>query len=173
MNETLEYFRIGVIASTHGIRGAVKVYPTTDDPTRFKDLKEVILKKNKEELVLHPSQVSMQKGMVLVTFKEFDNINLVEPYVKGELYISREDAIPLEDDEFYVSDLMGLTVKTDDGRELGILSDVIPTGSNDVYEVKKSDGTSLLIPATRECIVNVDLLEGLITVHLLPGLEDL
>ena len=173
MKDKISYFRVGVITRTHGIRGAVLVFPTTDDPMRFHDLEEVILRKNKTELILHPDKVSMQKGMVLLHFKEYDNINDIEPYVKGELYISREEALPLEEGEFYISDLIGLRVKCDDGRSLGILSDVIPTGSNNVYEVKPENGKSIYVPAIKDCILSIDVEAGEALVHLLPGMEEL
>ena len=111
--------------------------------------------------------------MVLLHFKEYDNINDIEPYVKGELYISREEALPLEEGEFYISDLIGLRVKCDDGRSLGILSDVIPTGSNDVYEVKPENGKSIYVPAIKDCILSIDVEAGEALVHLLPGMEEL
>ena len=83
--------------------------------------------------------------------------------------ISREDAIPLEEGEYYIADLIGLSVETEDGEHLGELTDVIETGANDVYVVDKADG-QILIPAIKDCILDVDIVGGSMKVHLLPGL---
>lgn len=135
-----ELFRVGVISNTHGIRGEVKVYPTTDNVRRFDDLKEVILDTGKEQLNLHVTSVKYFKNMVILKFKEFDNINDIIPYKGMDLLVTRENAIPLEDGEYYIADIIGSKVITDEDKILGTLTDVLQTGANDVYVVKTKDG---------------------------------
>ena len=164
-------FRIGVITATHGLRGEVKVFPTTEDPGRYKKLEKTIAVGGAGETVLFVEQARFFRQYVIVKFKGIDRIEEAEPLVRRELYVTREDAIPLEEGEYYVADLIGLTVVTEDGEKLGILEDVLRTGANDVYVV--SDGKrEILIPVIPQCILNVDLEEGMVKVHLLKGLVD-
>jgi 16S rRNA processing protein RimM len=167
-----EFFRIGVITSTHGIRGEVKVYPTTDDIHRFYDLKECFADSKTGKLALHPAKVRLFKGMVIIGFKEFASIEDAQPYKGCDLLVDRAHALPLEEDEYYISDLIGLKVVTDQGQELGQLSDVMQTGANDVYVVAMPDGREVLLPVIRECILNIDLEAGTVLVHMMPGLMD-
>ena len=166
-------FRVGVIAGTHGLRGEVKVFPTTDEPARFLDLEKVILDTGREERTLTIRSVKFFKKFVILGFKGMDRIDDVEKLKGAELLINREDAIPLEEGEYFIPDLLGLRVVTDDGRELGVIKDVIETGANNVYDVQNEDGARILIPAIPQCILDVRLEEGDMTVHLLPGLENL
>ena len=108
--------------------------------------------------------------MVILGFKEFKDINEVEKYRKCELFVTRENAIPLEEGEYYIADLMGLSVFSDDGRMLGTLTDVLQTGANDVYVVKDAEGKEILLPVIKECILNVDLVKKVVTVHIMEGL---
>ena len=167
-----QLLRVGVISSTHGVRGEVKVYPTTDDPNRFKKLKKVVLDTGREYLDLEISGVKFFKNQVILKFKGIDNINDIEKYKGKDLLVHREDAVALEENENYVADLIDLKVVTDDGKVLGYLTEVMETGANDVYIVETEDGTELLLPAIRECILDVDLEEEVMTVHILPGLFD-
>lgn len=165
--------QVGVITSTHGVRGEVKVFPTTDDPARFKKLKKVILDTGKENLELEVAGVKFFKNMVILKFKEFDNINDVEKYRQKSLYVTRENAVKLKKNEYFIADLIGLAVWTDEDEELGELTDVLQTGANDVYAVRMADGEEVLIPAIKDCIKEVDVEAGRMTVHLLPGLIDI
>ena len=167
-----QLLRVGVISSTHGVRGEVKVYPTTDDPNRFKKLKKVVLDTGREYLDLEISGVKFFKNQVILKFKGIDNINDIEKYKGKDLLVHREDAVALGENENYVADLIDLKVVTDDGKVLGYLTEVMETGANDVYIVETEDGTELLLPAIRECILDVDLEEEVMTVHILPGLFD-
>ncbi len=174
-------FRVGVITATHGLRGEVKVFPTTDEPQRFKMLKEIILVTNREERHLKIRSVKFFKQFVILGFEGLDRIEDVEKMRRAELYIDRKDALPLEEGEYFIPDLLGLTVVEEDGNVVGVLKDVMQTGANDVYVVQRdtSGGTvdpakeELLIPAIPECIRNVDLEEKTMTVWLMPGLTDL
>ena len=165
--------RVGVITSTHGVRGEVKVFPTTDDMNRFKKLKTVILDTGKEYKTLNIESVKFFKNMVILKFKGFDNINDVEMWRQKDLLISRDQAVKLSPDENFIVDLIGLTVMTDEGEKLGVMKDVLQTGANDVYIVKMADGKEVLLPAIKDCILNVDLEKGEMLVHVLDGLLDL
>lgn len=166
-------FRVGVIAGTHGLRGEVKVFPTTDEPARFLDLEKVILDTGREERTLKIRSVKFFKKFVILGFEGMDRIEDVERLKGAELLIGREDAIPLEEGEYFIPDLIGLRVVTDDGRDLGVIKDVIETGANNVYDVQDGEGRRILIPAIPQCILEVRLEEGDMKVHLLKGLEDL
>ncbi len=170
MEETL---RVGVIASTHGIRGEVKVFPTTDDAKRFEKLKEVLLDTGKELKTMEIQQVRFFKNMVIVKFKGYDTINDIEIYKGKDLLVTREHAVELGPDENFIVDLIGLSVETDEGELLGELTDVLITGANDVYEVTRTDGKKVLLPAIKDCVLDVDLEAGRVLVHVLEGLLDL
>ena len=167
-----ELFRVGVISNTHGIRGEVKVYPTTDNVRRFDDLKEVILDTGKEQLILHVTSVKYFKNMVILKFKEFDNINDIIPYKGMDLLVTREIAIPLEEGEYYIADIIGSKVITDEDKILGTLTDVLQTGANDVYVVKTKDGKEVLLPSIEECILDRDIENKIVKVHIMKGLLD-
>lgn len=165
--------RVGVITSAHGIKGEVKVFPTTDDAKRFKELKKVILDTGKEYIPMEIEHVKFFKNMVILKFKGYDNINEIEKYKSKDLLITRDQAVDLEPDEYFITDLIGLAVVSDQGAELGILKDVLETGANDVYVVAMKDGKELMLPAIGDCILNVDLEQGRMEVHVLEGLMDL
>lgn len=164
--------QVGVISSTHGVRGEVKVFPTTDDVKRFKRLKEVILDTGKEELILEIEGVKFFKQFVILKFKDFDNINDIEKYKGKSLYVTRANAVRLRKDEYFIADLQGLTVVDEEEHVLGTLRDVMETGANDVYIIDLTDGREVLIPAIKECILNVDIEGGKMQVHIMEGLLD-
>ena len=168
-----DLLQVGIITSTHGVRGEVKVYPTTDDPRRFRRLKEVVLDTVREKLNLEIEGVKFFKQFVILKFKGLDNINDIEKYRQKSLYVTRKNAVRLQRDEYFIADLIGLKVQDEDGTELGTVKDVIETGANDVYEVEMADGRSLLLPAIKQCILNVDVENGMMQVHVLEGLLDL
>ena len=170
MDDTL---RVGVISSTHGVRGEVKVFPTTDDQNRFKKLKTVLLDTGQEPEVLHIEGVKFFKKMVILKFREFDSINEVEKYKGRDLLVTRDQAVKLGPDENFIADLIGLSVVTDEGEAFGTLKDVIQTGANDVYVIEHKDGKEYLFPAIKSCILDVDLDRQEMTVHILEGLLDL
>ena len=168
-----DLLQVGIITSTHGERGEVKVYPTTDDPRRFRRLKEVVLDTGKEKMNLEIEGVKFFKQFVILKFKGLDNINDIEKYRQKSLYVTRKNAVRLQRDEYFIADLIGLKVQDEDGKELGTVKDVIETGANDVYEVEMADGKSLLLPAIKQCILNVDVENGTMQVYVLEGLLDL
>lgn len=168
-----QFLRVGVISSTHGIKGEVKVFPTTDDANRFKKLKEVLLDTGKEHISLEVEQVKFHKNMVIVKFKGYDNINDVEMYKGKDLLVSRDQAVKLEPDENFIIDLIGLKVVTDEGADFGTVKDILQTGANDVYVIDGNNGKEYLFPSIKECILDVNLDEGTVTVHIMDGLLDL
>lgn len=169
-NNTL---RVGVISSTHGVRGEVKVFPTTDDVTRFKQLKEVILDTGKEQKILEIEQVKFFKNMAILKFRGYDNINDIGIYKGKDLLIPRDQAVELGPNENFIADLIGLNVVTDEGEDFGVMTDVLQTGANDVYVVETPEGKEVLFPAIPSCILDVNLETSTITVHILDGLLDL
>lgn len=169
-----DLFRVGVIANTHGVRGEVKVFPTTDAPERFKVIKTVILDAKREKITLEIQSAKYFKNLVIVKFKGIDNINDIEKYKGCDLYVTRENATPLNEGEYYIADLIDMLVVDEEGNELGILDDVLQTGANDVFVVKlKESGKELLLPNIPSCVLNVDLDDRKVTVHVLDGLYDL
>ncbi len=170
MEETL---RVGVITSAHGLRGEVKVFPTTDDAQRFRQLKDVLLDTGTELKPLEVEQVRFFKNLVIVKFRGLDRIEEVEAYKGRDLLVTRANAVELGPDENFIADLIGLEVVTDEGGRLGQLTDVLQTGANDVYVVKRETGKELLLPAIKDCVLDIDLEAGRVTVHLLDGLLDL
>ncbi len=165
-----DFLKVGVISSTHGIRGEVKVFPTTDEKERFLDLDSVILDTGKERLVLEIEGVKFFKQFAILKFRGIDNINDIEKYKGQSLWISRDQAVPLEEDEYYIADLIGMEVCLEDGTHFGTLKDVMETGANDVYVVEDEKGQEILLPAIQECILDVDIRENKMTVHLMKGL---
>ena len=144
-----DMFRVGVIANTHGIRGEVKVYPTTDDVTRYKKLKEVLLDTGKEYKTLEIASTRFFKNLVIVKFKGIDNINDIEQYKGHDLYVTRENAIPLEEGEYYLADIIDAKV---------------------LVCVVEHEGKEVLLPVIPECVKNVDVSAGIVTVHIMKGL---
>lgn len=164
--------QVGVISSTHGIRGEVKVFPTTDDAERFRKLKQVILDTGKEHRLLEIEGVKFFKQQVILKFKELDHINDVEGYRKMPLYVTRENAVPCAQDEYYIADLIGLLAVDEDGKELGRVSEVMQTGANDVYIVKTQEGKELLFPAIKECVREISMEKGFLRLNIMDGLLD-
>lgn len=173
-------FKVGIITSTHGLKGEVKVFPTTDDVKRFKKLKAVTLDNGKMNVTLEIESVKFFKQFVIVKFKDIDDINDVEKYRKFELYVDREHAVKLEKDEYFIADLIGVKVYDQEDRLVGRVSDVFATGANDVYEIKLDEAfmyngekvmqDNILLPAIKECIVNVDVAEEKMVINIMKGL---
>jgi 16S rRNA processing protein RimM len=168
-----EKFQIGAITSGHGVRGEVKVFPTTDDPMKFKKIKKVILDTGKEELTMEIESVKFFKNMAILKFKGYNNLNDVECFKGKTLWITRKQAVPLEKDEYYKADLIGLEVMDENGEKLGCVTNVIETGANDVYEVALVNDKTILLPAIKECILDIDVKAGKMKVHLMDGLADI
>lgn len=165
-----QLLQVGVISSTHGVRGEVKVFPTTDDVKRFKRLKQVILDTGREHKLLEIEGVKFFKQFVILKFKGIDNINDIEKYKGKSLWVDRANAVRLRKNEYFIADMIGLTVYTEDGEEFGTLRDVLETGANDVYIIDSLKHGEVLVPAIKQCILDVDIENGKMTIHLMEGL---
>lgn len=167
-----DLLQVGVITQTHGIKGEVKIFPTTDDVNRFKKLKKVILDTGKENIELEIQNVKFFKQFVILKFKGIDSINDIEKYKGKSLLVTRENAVKLKKNEYFIADMIGMKVITEDEKEFGILKEVISTGANDVYVVLTQEKKEVLLPAIKECILNVDIANKIMKVHIMKGLMD-
>ena len=166
----MKNLEIGQIVNTFGIKGFVKVNPWVDDVTRFDDLKKVYIKIRKEQKELEIEEVKYHKNQVLMKFKGIETVEQAQNLRNAYLEIDRKDAIPLEEGQYFIADLLQSEVYSDEGEALGILEDIYNTGSNDIYVVKNELGKSILLPGIPEVIKEVDLENKKIIVHLLKGL---
>ena len=162
-----KYLEIGQIVNTFGIKGMVKVKPFSDDIRRFDKLKNVYIKKNSIEEKYIIEEVKYHKQMVLIKFKGIDKIEEAELLKNSYILINREDEEPLEEGVYYIVDLLGLDVYTDENILLGNLEDIYNTGSNDIYVVKDENGKQILLPGIPDVIKEVDIENKKIIVHLL------
>lgn len=169
MNDLL---KVGTITSTHGIRGEVKLFPSTDDVNRFKKLKNAKIAYNGAFIDVEVAGARFFKNMVILKFKDIDNINDVEKYKGSELFVTRENAVKLQKDEYFMADLIDAIMISDDGSIEGTLFDILKTGANDVFVLKTSDGREILLPAIHDCIKEVDVANKKIVFHLPEGLLD-
>lgn len=171
-NNMEKFLKIGAVTTTHGVRGEMKVFPTTDDPERFLDLDEVILTNGKQSETHQILGVRFFKNLVILKLEGIGSMDDAVKYRSWDVMIPREKGVPLKENEYYVADVIGMTVRTEDGQIFGTLRDVIETGANDVYAVETQEHGEVLIPAIKACIMKVDVEKGEMTVHLLPGLID-
>lgn len=170
-----DLYQIGSITQTHGIRGEVKVFPMTDDVSRFKNMKNLLLDAGKEGYIsLEVESARPQKNLVILKFKGIDNINDIERYKGKGLYVTKENRVKLKKDEYFVADLIGVSVYLDENpdEKFGTITEVLETGANDVYEIELVDGGNVLVPAIKDCIKSVDIDGDKIVIHLLKGLLD-
>ena len=165
-----DFLKVGVITAPHGVHGEVRVFPTTDDPDRFRSLQEIILQRGTVQETHEVHSVKFSKNMVILKLSGIDSMNDAERYRSWDLMIPREQGVPLGEDEYYIADLIGMDVVTAGGEDLGVIRDVMQTGANDVYVVDSEEYGEILIPAIKACIIQVDIRENRMTVELLPGL---
>ena len=161
---------VGQIVNTFGIKGEIKVTPFTNDIRRFDDLKKVYVKTRKESKLYNVENARYHKNMVLLKLKGINTPEEAEMLRNAFLEVDREDAIPLEEGTYFIADLLGLEVYTDEGKLLGRVEDIYNTGSKDIYVIKDELGKQVLLPGIDEVIKEVDLNNGKIIVHLIPGL---
>ena len=166
----MQYLEIGQIVNTFGIKGMVKFVPYTDDIERFDDLKKVYVVNKKTRKEYEIQEVKYHKNMVLIKFKGIEKVEEAQNLQNSYLEIDRKDAKPLEEGVYYIVDLLGLEVYTEEGKLLGKIDDIYNTGSNDIYVVKDNLGKQVLLPAIKEVIKQVDLENKKIIVHILKGL---
>jgi len=165
-----KYFEVGQIVNTFGIKGFLKVKPFTDEITRFEELNKVYICNKNEMQEVEIEEVSYQKNMVLLKIKGIDDLTNAEKYKGLYLKIDRKNAKKLPKDTYFIADLLGLDVYTDEGEHLGKVDDIFSTGSNDVYVVKNDLGKQILLPSMPEVLKEIDLENEKITVHLIDGL---
>ena len=161
---------VGIITTAHGVHGEVKAYPTTDDVKRFKKCKELILDDKKNQRRVKLLSVKFFKQFVIIKFEGIDTMDDALKLKNASLLVTRDMAVKCEKDEYFIADLIGLKVFDEDNNLIGIVSEVYQTGANDVYEIEKEDSKKVLVPAIKDCIKNVDIKEGKMTIHVMEGL---
>ena len=167
-----ELLQVGVLTSTHGVHGEVKVFPMTDDVKRFKKNKEYVLETPKGNRDVKVESVKFFKQFVILKFEGFDNMDDIAPYKNCGLFVTRDNAVKCAKDEYFIADLIGMDVWEENGERIGELTDVIQTGANDVYVVKTPEGKEHLFPAIKDCVRSVDMETRKVTVYVMPGLLD-
>lgn len=165
-----EYFEIGQIVNHFGIKGMVKVNPFTDDISKFEELKTILLEQNNKLTEIQIEEVKYSKNQVLLKLKGIDTVEEAEKYRGCYLKIARKDAKKLPKDTYFIADLIGITVYTEDGVLLGKLQDIYNSGASDIYVVKDDNGKQILLPAINEVIKEIDIEQEKIIVHLIKGL---
>ena len=169
----MDLLEVGKIVNTHGLRDEVKVVPWTDYPEVFEDIDFVYVKKKSEYERLDVKGIKYQKNNLIVRFSQITDINMAEKYKNQVIYAEREILGELPEGVYYIADLIGLDIVTEDGEKIGTVSDVFNTGSNDIYEVKREGKKNLLLPVIDDVVLNIDVDGGKITVRMMDGLEDL
>ncbi|MDD6432036.1 MAG: ribosome maturation factor RimM [Lactobacillaceae bacterium] len=168
----MDFYNVGKIVNTHGIRGEVRVMPTTDFVAeRFAKGQGLYLQQAGEPLKLAVETARQHKGFILVKFVGYDNINDVQAFRDHELMVSGEDQQPLEDGQYYYHQIIGLAVKTVDGEGIGTIKEILSPGANDVWVVQREGKKDLLLPVIDDVVKDVDLDAGEVTVELMEGLE--
>lgn len=167
-----DLLRIGVVTTPHGIRGEVKVFPTTDDVKRFQKCDEVILVTKQGNLTLHVEGTKFFKNIVILKFREYHDRNDVEGFRQCDLMVTREHALPLEEGQYYLCDVVGADVVEEDGTRIGTVTEVIETGANNVFAIRTDAGKEVLFPVIPDCIKKVDTEKGLVTAHIMKGLME-
>ena len=165
-----EYFEIGQIVNHFGIKGMLKVNPFTDDISQFKTLGTVLVEKNGKLLEMQIEEVKFSKNQILLKLKGIETIEEAEKYRNCYLKIAREKAKKLPKDTYFIADLIGLTVYTEEGILLGKVEHIYNSGANDIYVVKDELGKQILLPAIQDVIKQIDLKQEKMIVHLLKGL---
>ncbi len=165
-----EYFEIGQIVNHFGIRGFVKVNPFTADITKFERLKSILIEKEKKLIEIEIEEVKYSKNQVLLKLKGINTIEEAEKYRGCYIKIARKDLDELPKGTYFIADLIGLAVYTEEGILLGKIYDIYNSGANDIYVVKDAKGKQILLPAIKEVIKQIDIEQEKIIVHLLKGL---
>lgn len=166
----IDYLKIGQIINTHGVRGEVKVYPLTDDIKRFGKLKHLYMKETEEYSVFNIEGIKYFKNMVILKLEGINDMNEAIKLIDSYLYINRENAVKLSKDTYFIADLVGMDVYTLEDERLGSIINVFPTGSNDVYEIKRDNGKTFLIPAIKDVVKEVDVENKRMNIVLIEGL---
>ena len=167
-----DYLRVGVLVKPHGVRGEMKVFPTTDDMKRFEDLieKDVFFDIKGSYEAHKIVSVKYFKQFAILQFEDITDMDMALKLKNIDVYVKREDAVELEEGEYYIADLLGLSVYLEDGSLFGKLKDVMETGANDVYVINTKEHGEVLVPVIDDCVKEVDLENEKITIHLMEGL---
>ena len=169
-----DLYQVGAITQTHGIKGEVKVFPLTDDISRFKNMKNLLLDGGRDGYInLEVENVRQQKNLVILKFKGIDNINDIEKYKGHGLFVTKENRVELKEDEYFIADLIGVSVylDTDENTVFGEITDVLQTGANDVYQIwNAQEQKEYLAPAIPEVILETNLQTGIMKIRPLKGL---
>lgn len=168
---TDQFLRVGAITKTHGLKGALKVYPTTDEPEVLSPGAAAFIDAKEGPVPVTVESVSKFKNLLIIKFKEFGDINDVELFKDRDLLMSMDVLPELKEDEYFISDLVDMGVFDEEDQKLGTIREVLQTGANDVYVVAAKD-KDILIPAIHDCILTVNVPEKKMVVRLLPGLTD-
>ncbi len=169
----MDLLEVGKIVNTHGLKGEVKIVPWTDTPDVFENLEYLHVKSRIEEKILHITNVKYQKNNIIVKFKELEKIEDAEPLKNSVVLAPRDMLGELPEGVYYIADLIGLSVVDEDGNLLGEISDVFPTGANDVYAVKREGKKDLLLPVIDDVILKVDIPEKKVVARVMEGLDEL
>lgn len=165
-----EYFEVGQIVNTFGIKGFLKVKPFTDEITRFEELKTLYICKKNELKKVEIEEIKYHKDMILLKIKGIEDKTQAETYKGLFLKINRKDAKKLPKNTYFIADLLGINVYTEEGKLLGKVEDIFNTGANDIYVIKDELGKQILLPAISEVLKQIDLEKQKIIVHLIEGL---
>ncbi|NOU84902.1 ribosome maturation factor RimM [Paenibacillus sp. LMG 31460] len=164
---------VGRIVNSHGIRGELKVVPETDFPERFDKGNALIIVDSQNKQTPVTVQTSrLHKNMFILQFDQFSNINDVEKFKGSLLKIEAKEQQPLEEGEYYYHEIIGCKVVTEEGQELGLVSEVLTPGANDVWVVSLPKGKQLLLPVIDDVILDVDIVNKTIRIHLMEGLME-
>lgn len=168
----VDYIKVGTIVAVHGIKGEVKIYPITDNPDRFMDLDYVFIGKDEKNPVRYNvKKVRMVNGFPLVLFESVEDRTVAEKLREQDVFVDRQNTVKLPEGRYLICDLINADIY-ENNQKIGVLTDVLQTGANDVYVVKELNGEELLLPVIKECILNVDLENNRIDVHVMEGLRD-
>lgn len=160
---------VGKVVNTRGLRGEIKVYPYVDELEVFNEYEYLLI----NEVRYNIKGVKFFKNMVFVTLEGIDTIEKAETLKNFSCYLLEEDLPELSEGEFYIKDILGMEVITDEGVLIGTVSDVLRTGSNDVYEIKREGKKPMYIPAIKDVVLEYNIAENKMTVHIIPGLDEL
>ncbi|OWA33737.1 ribosome maturation factor RimM [Saccharibacillus sp. O16] len=169
------FLSVGKVANTHGVRGELKIFPFTDFPEiRFAKGKELLFISPEDGTQLKVKVISAreQKTVFVVKLEGFDNINQVEKYKGWDVKVPREEAIEAEENAYYFHEIIGCKVMTTEGEELGVISDILTPGANDVWVIKRKGGKELLIPFIEDIVKTVNIAEKTVEIEVMEGLLD-
>ena len=172
MEKKLEYFKIGKIVTTRGLKGEIKVYSHTDEIERFLELEYFYIGKDRETKYYIQKASIIADNMAVIKIKDYDTVESVQKFISKFMFVDRENSYELYDDEMFIVDMIGMEVRTDEGEVIGKLADVLQYTANDVYVVKNHEGKEFLIPATYEIVPEINQEENYMVVKPIPGLLD-